>query len=124
MAAPRGIAFPFRADDTGFPRADMDRELILDSITQILMTSLGERLMRPTFGSNLRTYLFENLGPHLVDVVKAEVYRAIITNEPRVTLLSVEVATQEEGPQPAAVTINVVYDLAGRRNQATISVGG
>lgn len=125
MADPVGIAFPFRADETGFPRADSGLELITDSIQVILLTEVGERLMRPTFGTRLRSYLFENIDDVTKEAIKAEVFRSLLEQEPRIVILDIQVT--EENPdmvnQPDLIVVNLLFDLQGRRVQLNVPIG-
>lgn len=126
MAEPRGIDFPFRADTGGFPEPADGLDLIGASIKQILLTELGERLMRPTFGSRIREYLFENIDDVLLEVIRAEVARAILANEPRVLLISVDVRVElQDRPETVnVVVIEIFYDRYGRRSSVQVSFTG
>lgn len=60
MKAPdlHAFGFPFRVDDRGrTSAADLDRHL-RDLIEQLLFTGQGERVNRPTFGTELRHAVF------------------------------------------------------------------
>jgi uncharacterized protein len=52
------VDFPFRFDGRGRTAATDDAEHIRDLIYQVLFTSPGERVMRPTFGSGLLQLVF------------------------------------------------------------------
>jgi len=56
----RGYAFPFRKGVNSFPEEATDESLVRDSIMQILLTGLGVRVLRPTFGSDFFGFLMEN----------------------------------------------------------------
>lgn len=125
MADPVGIAFPFRADETGFPRANSGLELITDSIQVILLTEVGERLMRPNFGSRLRSYLFENVDDFTMEAIKAEVFRALLEQEPRVIILNIDVAEEniDDANSPHLIIVNLLFDVQGRRVQLNVPIG-
>jgi len=61
-------------------------ELIKESITRILMTTPGERVGRPQFGSNLRKLLFESQADIYINDVKRMIESALNRYEPRVNL--------------------------------------
>jgi len=69
-------------------------DLLLQDIQQLLLTSPGERLNRPTWGCGLRALVWENLetaaleGPGIISA-------ALSNFEPRVNLLGVEVQTND-----------------------------
>jgi phage baseplate assembly protein W len=54
-----GIAFPFAINDVGQVAALTSDDNIRAKILQVLMTSPGERVMRPEFGSGLRDLVFD-----------------------------------------------------------------
>ena len=53
------IDFPFHFDNRGRTAATDDDDHIRDMIEQVLFTSPGERVNRPTFGSGLMQLVFE-----------------------------------------------------------------
>ena len=96
----RGWSFPptFSKADRGVAMVDGDQDI--KECLQILMgTTLGERLMHPNFGCNLRDYLFKPMSTTLITIVRDLVKTAIIRFEPRIDLLQVNLDTsrQQEG---------------------------
>lgn len=53
------IKFPFQVDHSGRTARSDDDQHIRDMIEQVLFTSPGERVNRPTFGSGLMQLVFE-----------------------------------------------------------------
>ena len=68
---------------------------IRESLNILLSTERGERVMRPDYGTNVRDLLFEPLDVSTATLVGEEIKKAILLNEPRVFVDSVE-AVQEE----------------------------
>jgi phage baseplate assembly protein W len=88
----RGPSFPLRVGAGGGFRESAGGPLIDESLRAILGTQFGERVMRPDFGCNLRSLVFEpndaataNLARHLVET-------GLTRWEPRIELLGVDVA--------------------------------
>ncbi|MEM9332927.1 MAG: GPW/gp25 family protein [Pseudomonadota bacterium] len=73
------IFYPFTID----PGAAQTREesnyesYIRQLIKQVLLTDQGERINRPTFGSNLRAMLFNGNSPAAATYSKALVFQAL-----------------------------------------------
>ena len=72
----QGLSFPFRFDRrSGSPQVSSstsdDHEHIKESIRQILGTRIGERFMRPDFGSRLHELVFEGNDAVLRGIDKA-----------------------------------------------------
>ena len=63
-------------------------DLVLQDIQSLLLTDFGERVMRPTFGGNLRARIWSNLDQVAAEGIH-DIASAIIENEPRVILLEV-----------------------------------
>lgn len=81
--------------------------LIAQSITLILMTQPGERVMRPDFGCNLRQFLMQPNTVATQALIQREVELALTTWEPRIQLTEVEV---DAGDDPALVWIRITFE--------------
>lgn len=60
------VDYPYVVDGRGRTAAASRRQHLRDLIEQVLLTSPGERVMRPTFGSGLQRLVFEPGGPEVV----------------------------------------------------------
>jgi len=84
-----------------FSKADGTLEMVsnekdIDQSLEILLsTSLGERVMQPQYGCNLKDYQFEPLNNGLVGYLKDLVKTSILLYEPRIVLEGVEVTSLE-----------------------------
>jgi len=102
---PRGVHFPFMKREDGLPSADSPPNIFASNIKQILLTSYGERVMRPGFGSNLRSVLHSMSGdPDLLAKVEEIARTAIAALEPRVGIVTLLAELVE-----TTVVIKVVY---------------
>lgn len=91
-----GWAFPPTFDqERGTPEMVSEIDDIKQSLRIILLTSYGERIMRPDFGSNLQASVFKSMDSVAVNILKDNIRQAILEFEPRVTLNSVEVSTED-----------------------------
>ncbi len=82
-----GWSFPPTFDKkTGGNLMVSDDEDIAQSLRLILFTSYGERIMRPTFGSNLKDSVFDSMDSVTVNTLTDNITQAIIEFEPRITL--------------------------------------
>ncbi len=71
-----------------------EEEDIKQSLKLILLTSYGERIMRPEFGSNLSESVFNTMDSVAINTLTDNIEQAIIEFETRVTLNSVEIDTE------------------------------
>lgn len=64
------VAFPLAFDARGRSAAVSDEDYVRMLIGQLLLTSPGERVMRPDFGSGLRQLLFGGTDPAIAVAVE------------------------------------------------------
>lgn len=81
--------------DTGTVEMVSREEDINQSLGILLSTSLGERVMQPEYGCNLRDFQFEPLNNGLIGYLKDLIETAITFHEPRIVLEQVEVTPAE-----------------------------
>jgi len=92
----KGIAFPLYVSGTGgIFTYNEGIKSIRDGIIQMLLTSKGERVMRPSYGTHLRTGVFDQNDPLLADGLKKQITDAISTYEPRVVIKKLELVQNE-----------------------------
>ena len=111
------MAFPFQKGSLAFPREVTDADLIKQSLIQIVMTPKKSRVMRPNFGTNVLSYIFESNNAILSTLIRREVINAILTYEPRVRLNAVGVHRED-----ASVVITLVYTLRATAARESISI--
>jgi hypothetical protein len=80
---------------------------IRESLGILLTTTVGERLLHPTYGCDLRRHLFEPLNTTLVTLLRDLVHTALLRHEPRIRPDTVTVT--EEPPAGGTLLIRVDY---------------
>lgn len=73
----RQVAFPFDFDAGGQTAGADPRRHLRDLIEQILLTSPGERAMRPDFGTGLAAMVFAPAGEAMAAAVETEAQAAL-----------------------------------------------
>lgn len=116
------IAFPLHFDGRGrTAEADEDRH-VRDLIERVLLTSPGERVMRPTFGSTVKQLLFAGNSPELAATTQFVIQGSL--QQWLGDRIAVEAVDVE--PQDATLVITIKY-LVRRtqvRSAAQFSVPG
>lgn len=102
----RGWAFPVGTAPDGPVATAADEDDIRQSIWIILDTARGERVMRPDFGSGLHALVFEPMSTTTLALVKHHVEEALVTWEPRIDEITVDV--QADGPR-GRLSISIDY---------------
>jgi hypothetical protein len=118
----RGMAFPPRLDADGRVAWAAGHRSVQDSIRIILTTEPGERLMLPTFGAGLRSFLFEPNVPATHRLIEERVQHALRRWEPRINLSSVVARSRRDDPSRATVTISYTLVATGAREDLELSV--
>jgi hypothetical protein len=110
-----GWAFPPAFDKSlGAVELAYDVDDIHQSLQILLSTSIGERVMQPTFGCNLRDYQFEPLSNTFLGFLEDMVERAILFFEPRIVVENISITEPEDFQlYEGKVLITVEYMIAG-----------
>ncbi len=93
----RGWSFPVRFN-SGSATVSMseDEQDIRESLEILLGTMKGERVLRPDYGTNLQTNIFESLKSSTAARVTEDIRRAILFHEPRVIPENISFRQQAE----------------------------
>ena len=92
-----GWSFPpefHKHDDAMGVKSVTEEEDIQESLTILLSTRPGERIMQPAYGCGLHGMVFENIMESTITEIKDVVERAVLFFEPRINLETVEVDTE------------------------------
>ena len=90
-----GIAFPVVEGMGGFFTKTEGVTTVMSSLKQLLLTSKGERVMNPEFGTNLRKAVFEIYDIQLKPQLSTEIIQAIRIHLPVVDIQSLEISFDE-----------------------------
>ncbi|HLN13606.1 MAG TPA: GPW/gp25 family protein [bacterium] len=109
------LAFPYEFDTTGRTATTDLADHIRDMVLQILLTSPGERVMRPTFGSGTATLVFapnsDALAGAQQQIIQASLQQWLAD---LIRVQSVTVTAQD-----ATLLITVVYTIIQTQQQQT-----
>ena len=83
---------------------------IARSVRNIILTSPGEKLFDPDFGSNVSKLLFENMDDVSASNIRDEIVQSILNYEPRVKLSDVFVIPDYDGN---VMNVAIVYSIIG-----------
>ncbi|MDR1354295.1 MAG: GPW/gp25 family protein [Oscillospiraceae bacterium] len=104
-----GMKFPPAVDSrTGrFELSDAD-DKVKESISLILNTYKGERLMLPLFGSELHNYVFASTDSTTRNLMAHSIKKSITWHEKRITDLDVSVTVDAQKSECLNININYV----------------
>ena len=86
---------------------DSDLRILQSNIKMLLLTTKGERIMQPTYGTNLRRIIFELNVASVETIIQQEIAQAIAAFEPRVTISTLQV--QRMASDSRAVNVNAMF---------------
>lgn len=118
-----GISFPFRIDASGRVAQTSGPEKLKENIKQILLTGIGERVMRRDYGGGLRQLAHDPNNDALRAIVQHQVAKAIGQLEPRVQVQDVAV-TQKDGKLHVAIWYVIGRTQQPQSLSVPIGLGG
>jgi uncharacterized protein len=104
----QGIGFPVALDPTGAIQLSSGAANIEQSIRIILGTQYGERVMRPTFGCNLKGLVFAPNNQQTAALARHYVLDGLQRWEPRI---SVQAVTVIPVPADSRLLITIAYSI-------------
>jgi phage baseplate assembly protein W len=117
------VDFPFQFDSRSRTAQSDDEEHIRELIYQVLFTSPGERVMRPTFGSGLLQLVFAPNSDVLAATTQMLVQGAL--QQWLGDLIVVEAVSVEAEDATLRVTVQyVIRRTAARETQTFVQRGG
>ena len=105
-----GMKFPIQINKTTGRFAVSSKETsVKESIYLILMTQQGERILRPSFGSEIMSYTFKDANLTFLSVARRELKDLIMANEPRISDVLVNV---DSTSRPGYLIFDIEYTVA------------
>ncbi len=114
----RGWRFPILPDSSGRLGYTDGEENVEHSLRVLLLTALGERVMRYDFGCRAPQLVFAPGGQRYLRLLETTVREAVRDWEPRVELLDVSVEADVE--EPEYVQIAVAYRVRATNSRLNL----
>lgn len=113
------LSYPFRLDDYGNIATTTDPTKIwADRVRSVIGTVVGERVMRPTFGSKVAFAAFATRSA-MEDIVRREIERGFYLHLPLLTVLDINF---DFNSVEGVVSASITYELPDKK-QSTTDVG-
>lgn len=88
-----GAPYPLCPDPKGYFHSETDIETLKADMLILLLTNLGERVMLPEYGTDLRSLIFDPNDVTLAEKARDMIIESIRRWEPRISVDAVEVLT-------------------------------
>ena len=104
-----GVKFPLEYNkvDGFFPQSKTVREQSKSNLRNLLLTSPGERVMQPEFGSNLKAILFDSFDDVSSDNIEEAIREAVNRQLPYITIN--EVIAIQDSQAENRILVSVDY---------------
>lgn len=123
----RAMQVPFRIDPTGrVGWVEGDHPVMAQYLHALIMTKIGERVMRPRYGSMVSESLFEPIDEGYLGELEADIRDAITAWEPDCRLHMVDIEWNQQSRLDLEVSFSVRSTITEQpvRFSVAIDVGG
>jgi phage baseplate assembly protein W len=110
MTQALGLLLPVRDGKNGYFDQGFDIMTQMKSnLMNLLLTRRGERVMQPTFGSDIYSYIFEQMTDNTVANIKGSITSSVKTWMPFINLIDINVAQNTETQQ---IFIKITFSVS------------
>jgi phage baseplate assembly protein W len=102
-----GVSIPFNQPGV-FGSTYMTKDAIKTNLINYFLTNTGERYLDPTFGGNLRIYIFEQITSGNMDYLKEDIQTKINKYFPSVIVNSLNIL---QNPDYNTITVELYYSI-------------
>jgi phage baseplate assembly protein W len=102
-----GVSIPFNTPQV-FTQTYTTQDQIKSNIINYILTDRGERVFNPTFGSNIRASLFENITQDLLQTLEVTLNEDLSTYFPNVNFSNITITPEYD---ENAISIKIEYSL-------------
>ena len=113
-----GVSLPFNKP---FNSTYTTKDQIKSNLINLLLTSRGERVMNPLFGTGLRNFLFEGITESNIENLKQDLNNSIEVFIPEITVLSLDIIPNSDF-NTVALYINYVVNISQSSDQVTVQI--
>jgi phage baseplate assembly protein W len=116
-----GVGLPFNAPGV-FNSIYSTREQIKFNIVNLVLTSKGERIENPNFGTTLRSQLFGQMTEDILNNVREDIINSVGVYVPEVSIQNIELLIEpNESFNTLLVKIAYVILISGETDNITVN---
>lgn len=113
-----GISLPFNKP---FSSTYTTKDQIRSNLINLLLTDVGERIMNPLFGCNLKKFVFEGITETNIENLKANLLNSISIFVPEITVIEIAIAPNVDY-NLIDLSVNYVLNISNTPDQVTIQL--
>jgi phage baseplate assembly protein W len=116
-----GVGLPFNAPGV-FNSIYSTREQIKFNVINLVLTSKGERIENPNFGTTLRSQLFGQMTEDTLDSVREDIINSIAIYIPEVAVRNIELLI-EPNESSNTLLVKITYEIliSGETDNITVN---
>ena len=113
-----GVALPFDAPGV-FRSTYTTKDQIKSNLVNLLLTDIGERVMNPGFGTELRRFLFAHITEENIEALKVSLANSIAIYLPQITIINITI-TPNADYNLISLSIDYVLKISNTPDQVTV----
>ena len=113
-----GVSLPFKGPGV-FNSTYTTKDQIRSNLVNLLLTSTGERVMNPSFGTDLRKFVFEGITDDNLSSLKDNLLNSIALFIPGITVVNV-IITPNADYNSIDLYIDYVINISQTPDQVTV----
>jgi phage baseplate assembly protein W len=113
-----GVSLPFNGPGV-FNSTYTTKDQIKSNLVNLLLTSIGERVMNPNFGTELKRFLFEGITDSNSELLKNSVLNSIAIYIPDITVTNIIVQPNTDY-NSIDLNIDYVVNISQTPDQVTV----
>jgi phage baseplate assembly protein W len=111
-----GVSLPFNKP---FTSTYTTKDQIKSNLVNLLLTTRGERIMNPLFGTGLRNFLFEGITDYNIENLKLDLNNSINIFIPEITVLDISIIPNTDY-NLIDLSINYILNISNTPDQVTV----
>ena len=113
-----GVSLPFNGPGV-FNSTYTTKDQIKSNLVNLLLTSTGERVMNPNFGTELKRFLFEGITDSNSEILKNSVLNSIAIYIPEMTVINIIIQPNTDY-NSIDLNIDYVVNISQTPDQVTV----
>ena len=113
-----GVSLPFNGPGV-FNSTYTTKDQTKSNLVNLLLTNIGERVMNPNFGTNLKKYLFEGISDTNLELLKDDLINSISTYVPEIIVTNITVVPDTDY-NTINLTVNYILKISQNSDQVTV----
>ena len=102
-----GVALPFNAPAV-FPITYTTKEAVKNNLINFFLTNENERYLNPTFGGNLRAFIFEQITSGNIEYLQEDIQNQLGLYFPNVVVANLDINSSIDYNQ---ITVELTYNV-------------